>query len=148
MYVYWFGLSLRKIYPNLASNSYVHTLRIPKRYINIKQVIQNYIEDDKIWQLNNKNTYKYLIQKMNFKSKVEKLYSNLSWTAIWNAIFSFKNSEIFSTLYKYIFSILPIGEYLVKFKILKDIPICVCQNGFYTIKLQLQILYYTQDYKM
>ena len=26
------------------------------------------------------------------------------------------------------------GEYLVKFKILKDIPICVCQNGFYTIK--------------
>ena len=54
LYVYWFGLSLRKIYPNLASNSYVHTLRIPKRYINIKQVIQNYIEDDKIWQLNNK----------------------------------------------------------------------------------------------
>ena len=132
LYIYWFGLSLRKIYPNLASNSYVHTLKLPTRYINIKQVIQQNIDDDKIWQMNNKNTYKYLIQKMDFKSKTEKLYPNLNWKAIWQAIFSFKNSEIFSTLYKYIFGVLPTGEYLVKFKILKKIPICVCENGFYT----------------
>ena len=134
LYVYWFGLVMKKIHPSLASNIWVHTLNIPRSLQDIKTVIKEN-QNTNIWNINNKLIYQYLIQKQNYMSKIERNYPQINWDIIWQTIASYKNSDMKSVLYKYILGVLPTGEYLLKFKIVKKVPYCcMCNDGTFTIK--------------
>ena len=50
-------------------------VNIPVKLIEIKAIIQNNIKDDKIWNLNIKRLYAYLIEKVNYKIKNGKTVS-------------------------------------------------------------------------
>ena len=122
LYVYWFGLLLKPLHPNLASNLWVHTLNIPGKLMEIKTIIQNNIKDNKILNLNIKLLYAYLIEKVNHKSKMEKQFPQVHWDTVWRILTVFKNADMQSCLYRYIFSVLPTGEYLMKFKVIDKMP--------------------------
>ena len=122
LYVYWFGLLLKPLHPNLASNLWVHRLNIPVKLMEIKAIIQNNIKDYKIWNLNIKLFYAYLIEKVNHKSKMEKQFPQVHWDTVWRTLIFVKNADMQSCLYTYIFNVLPTGEYLMKFKVVDKIP--------------------------
>ena len=135
LYVYWFGLLLKPLHPNLASIHWVHTLNIPVKLMEIKAIIQNNIKDDKIWNLNIKLLYAYLIEKVNHKSKMEKQFPQVHWNTVWRTLSVFKNADMQSCLYRYIFNVLPTGEYLMKFKVVDKIPKRLqCGKGTFTVE--------------
>ena len=64
----------------------------------IKEIIQNNIKDDKIWNLNNKLLYAYLIEKVNYKSKMERQFPQVHWDTVWRTLSVFKNADMQSCL--------------------------------------------------
>ena len=87
LYVYWFGLVMKNVHPNLAGNIWVHTLNIPKSLLTIITVIKEN-QNINIWTINYKLIYQYLIQKQNYMSKIERNYPQINWDIIWQTIAS------------------------------------------------------------
>ena len=65
LYVYWFGIQLREIYPDFAKNKWLHTLNVPTSKDNIKYIIIKFLKDKKIWQISTKLMYNYIIDTIN-----------------------------------------------------------------------------------
>ena len=137
LFIYWFGICLKNVYPNYANNKWVRNLHIPKNLIGVKEIILKYREDDKIWKLRSNLLYKYLIDTYNITSIIENNYSYINWNIIWKAILSFSKNLDKTILYRYMYihSVLPTGEYFVRYGIIAQIPICaMCKTNKYTEK--------------
>ena len=133
LFIYWFGFKLNFLYPEFAKNKWVHTLDIPKELNYFCKIMDKFKNLDQIWQINIKDIYNFIIEYQNFKSIVEIRFPQQNWKMIWKAVSSIKNMANRNTIYKYIFGVLPTGEYLYKHKILNYIPKCkICKTGDFT----------------
>ena len=134
LYIYWIGITLKYDLPELAKNTWVHTIDLPKNMVDIKNTLLKYNGDKQIW-MNPKNIYKYLNDKNKILSKVEKENPLLNWNMIWKSITCQKNVKIRIILYKHIYGILPTGEALLRYNIIKTMPKCIlCHKGNFTVK--------------
>lgn len=125
LYIYWFGLYFKTMCPTVASNQYVHTIKIPEKIVNIKNTLLNYKNDNLIWQYKHfKQINNYIISKEKFKPKIMFDHPDTNWNITWKIISQIKNINYKIIMFKYIHRILPTPEYLYKFKILKDITNC------------------------
>ena len=129
------------MYPSLSSK-YVHTLDIPETINHIKEIILKYKGEKKVWEMN----IKHILESNKIISEVEYENPIINWNKIWNQIYMIKNSTHTHThtkkkkkkktiIFRHIYGILPLGDYLVKHKILKQRPPCtMCKKDFYTFK--------------
>ena len=54
LYVYWFGLMVKNIHPRLSDYTLVHTLNIPKTFVDIKSILLEKHSDTKILKMDTK----------------------------------------------------------------------------------------------
>ena len=102
--------------------------------VDIKNTLLKYNGDKQIW-INPKNIYKYLNDKNKVLSKVEKENPLLNWNMIWKSITCQQNIKIRIILYKHIYGILPTGEALLRYNIIKTMPKCIlCHKGNFMVK--------------
>ena len=72
LYIYWIGITLKYDFPELAKNTWVHTIDLPKNMVDIKNTVLKYKGDKQIWKINPKHIYKYLKIKIKFYLKLKK----------------------------------------------------------------------------
>ena len=133
LYIYWFGFLLKDIYPDLSTNKYVHTIDIPKGMLHLKQLIVKYKPYKEIWKSNIKQIYNIILHKSSNKSTIEINYPNINWQIVWKSLQSFSNPLHKTIIFRYIYGIIPMGKYLMKYKIVNQLPDCtMCTHGKYT----------------
>ena len=71
LYIYWIGITLKYDFPELAKNTWVHTIDLPKNMVDIKNTLLKYNGDKQIW-MNPKNIYRYLNDKNKILSKLKR----------------------------------------------------------------------------
>ena len=133
LFIYWFGFLLKDIYPDLSTNKYVHTIDIPKGMLHLKQLIVKYKPYKEIWKSNLKQIYNIILYKSSNKSIIEINYPNVNWQIVWKSLQSFSNPLHKTIIFRYIYGIIPMGKYLMKYKIVNQLPDCtMCTHGKYT----------------
>ena len=134
LYIYWLGFSLKDIYPMLSSNIYVHTMNIPKELSYYNKILKLFKPNKEIWSMNNKLIYKHILHVNKIKSPIEINLPKVNWEYIWISLNNLNNPIDKNIIFRYIHSILPDGEYLMKYHILQNLPKCtMCHKGFYTL---------------
>ena len=79
--------------------------------------------------------YRYLNDKNKTISQVEKENPSLNWNMVWKSILCQSTIYIRTTLYKYVYGILPTGEALLRYHIVRILSKCIMYNkGNFTTK--------------
>ena len=99
-------------------------MNIPETFNYIQEIIIRYKENKKVWEMNIKHIYSFILDLNKTISKTE--YDNpiINWNSIWKQIYMIKNSTEKTIIFRYICGILPLADYLVKHKVLRQMPPC------------------------
>ena len=78
--------------------------------------------------------YNYIISTIKLSTRLERNNPTLNWQIIWKVVKDLKPWEAKTIVYKYIYGILPTGDMLKKYHIVRDVPKCVlCKTGYFTL---------------
>ena len=125
---------------------YVHTLNTPKVFSYIINIIKKYQRYDNLWMCSLKNIYTLLVQQNLYLSRIQVNYQHVNWPMIWKSVWSFSSNIERTILYRYIYSVAPVGEYFVRYGITNKIPKCLmCNSGVFTEKHIFQKCLFFQD---
>ena len=60
-------------------------------------------------------------------------YPNVNWQIVWKSLQSLSNPFYKAIIFRYIYGIISMGKYLMKYKIVNQLPDCtMCTHGTYT----------------
>ena len=83
-----------------------------------------------------KNIYTLLVQQNLYLSRIQMVYQHVNWPVIWKSVWSCSSNIERTILYRYIYSVAPVGEYFVRYGITNKIPkYLMCNSGVFTEKL-------------
>ena len=131
LFIYWFGIHLKFLATSYTSNKYVHTLKIPRCFQFTKTIILKYRNHPKIWNYKaTKRKYMELLLMDDYKHNIEKMYPHNFWPNIWPITNQVKSTTNRLVIFKYLHGILPTADYLIKYKIVKEIKLCtICKTS-------------------
>ena len=86
-----------------------------------------------------------MIDQQHYQSKIMLTYPNCNWILIWKTVNTIKNIKKKLVIFKYIHKILPTPEYLFRYGIINNIPLCNKCKQVKTLKHVFEHCQYTSS---
>ena len=109
-------------------------LEVPRKLRSIKDLLLKYRDEKQLWEIDNKTTYKWLIDSTINKEKnsVEQKHINVQWEKAWGNWTKISSLKMKSILFKYMHDAWLTGEIAVRRHMIAVSPKCpLCKTSFY-----------------